>query len=259
MLDHKIRSRSTSGLACLLFALTSLGVAPAAGAQTAAGSISALVGSATITRGSADISAMNGAKVDVGDRLTTAAGSNLTVTLSDGSQIELTDASTLTIEENTLDANGMRASTKLSLLNGLVHSLVRTTPGTPPNYEVHTPNAVAAVRGTDFEVDHETGVQDKKFPGCYEFSHVSVHEGVVEVYNPKNPGSPKVEVRKGHKVLLPCSGAVVGAGVGLGIGTVAVGAVGAAGAAVGGIAAGGVFNGGGGPSSPAPNAISPTE
>jgi ferric-dicitrate binding protein FerR (iron transport regulator) len=261
VIDHKIRSRSASWLAFLLFALASLGVVPQARAETVAGSISVLVGSATITRGGANIPAVNGAKVDVGDRLATAAGSNLTVTLSDGSQIELTDSSTLTIDENTLDANGARASTKLSLLNGLVHSIVRTTPGTPPNYEVHTPNAVAAVRGTDFEIDHQTGVQDKKFPGCYEFSHVSVHEGIVEVYNPKNPGSPKVEVKKGHKALVPCSGAIVGAGVGLGIGagTVAVGAVGAGGAAVGGIAAGGVFNGGGGPNSPAPNAVSPTE
>jgi hypothetical protein len=85
-------------------------------------------GTATITRGSTTIPAAYGIKVDVGDRIVTAA------------------ASTLTIDENTLNANGTRASTKLSLLNGLVRSLVRTTPGTPPNYEVHTPNAVASAR-----------------------------------------------------------------------------------------------------------------
>jgi hypothetical protein len=266
-IDRKILSPSALALAVILFALGNLGVVPQAWAQTVAGSISALNGSATITRGSATTPAAKGVKVVVGDRLTTAAGSNLTVTLSDGSEIDLTESSTLTIDENTLNTNGSRASTKLSLLNGLVRSLVRVTPGTPPNYEVHTPNAVAAARGTDFDVDHKTGVQDKKFPGCYEFSHVSVHEGVVEVYNPTNPGSPKLEVKKGHKATVPCSGFIVvgaaaGAGIaslggagGIGVGTVAAaaGGVAAVGGVVGGVVGGGVLNGGGGaPPTPGP-------
>jgi len=252
--DRKIISPTARALGVVLFSFATLCVVPPAWAQTVAGSISALSGTATINRGGASIAAANGAKVEVGDRLVTAAGSNLTVTLTDGSQIELTDSSTLTIDEETLDATGARASTKVSLLNGLVRSLVRTTPGTPPNYEVHTPNAVAAVRGTDFDVDHETGVQDSKFPGCSEFSHVAVNEGIVEVSNPTNPTAPKVEVKKGHKVTIPCSAAIIGAGIGAG--AIAAGAAGAGGAAaVGGIAASGGFSGGGGsvpaqPSSP---------
>jgi ferric-dicitrate binding protein FerR (iron transport regulator) len=269
MIDRKIISMTALSLAFLLFALSSLISAAQVWAQTVAGSISAISGSATITRGGATLPAANGTKVNVGDRLVTAASSNLTITLSDGSQIELSDSSTLTVDENTLDANGTRASTKLSLLNGLVKSLVRTTPGTPPNYEIHTPNAVAAARGTNYDVDRQSGVRDDKYPGCYEFSHVSVYEGTVEVYNPTNPGSPKVEVTKSQKVTIPCSGAVVvGAAVATGIASLGAPGIGAgaiAGAAVAGSAAvggtivgtTGVFSGGGG--GPAPKPVSPSE
>jgi ferric-dicitrate binding protein FerR (iron transport regulator) len=193
----------------LLFALSSLGIVPQVWAQTVAGSISAISGTATITRGGATIPAAYGAAVNVGDRLATAAGGDLTVTLSDGSQIEVTDSSTLTIDENALNANGTRAGTKLSLFNGLVRSLVHSTPGTPPNFEVHTPNAVAAARGTDYDVDHETGVQDGRYKDCTEFSHVSVYHGEVEVYNPTNPSAPPVEVNEGQKVIVPCGAAPI--------------------------------------------------
>lgn len=231
----------------VLFALSFFSRVPQVLAQTEAGSISALNGSATITRGGSTIPAALGTKVDVGDRLTTAAGSSLTITFSDGSQIDLSDSSTLTLDQNTLDANGVRVNTKVSLLNGLVRSVVRLTPGTPPNYEVHTPNAVASARGTDYDVDYQTGVHESKFPGCSEFSHVSVRDGTVEVYNPTNPSAPKVEVEKRHRATIPCSGAIVLGALGL-LGAVSTGqaagaaAVGAAGAAAGGAAAAGAFS-----------------
>jgi hypothetical protein len=156
VIDRKsfLPSPNASALALLLFAWTALCAVPEASAQTVAGSISAITGAATITRGSASIPAAYGLNVDVGDRIVTGAGSTLTVTLSDGSQIEITDSSNLTVDENTLNADGTRASTRVSLLGGMVRSLVRTTPGTPPNFEVHTPNAVASARGTSYDVDY---------------------------------------------------------------------------------------------------------
>ncbi|MGD0288619.1 MAG: FecR family protein [Candidatus Binataceae bacterium] len=141
-------------LALLLFASIALWVVPEASAQTMAGSISAMTGTATITRGGAAIPAAYGIKVDVGDRIVTGAGSNVTVTLGDGSQIEVADSSNLTIDENTLNPDGSRASTRVSLLGGMVRSLVRSTPGRAPNFEVHTPNAVASARGTSYDVDY---------------------------------------------------------------------------------------------------------
>ena len=208
MTDRKIISTAPLALAFVLFALFFVS-AYHRYAQTVAGSISAISGTATITRGSATIPAAYGTRIEVGDRIVTAAASSLTVTLSDGSQIEVTDSSTLTMDENTLNASGLRASTKLSLLNGLVRSLVRTTPGTPPNFEVHTPNAVASARGTFYDVDHETGVHDEHYKNCTEFTHVSVFQGTVEVYNPTNPSSPTVEVNEGQKVTVPCGGAPI--------------------------------------------------
>ena len=53
-------------------------------------------------------------------------------------------------------------------------------------------------------VDHHTGVQDDKYKGCTEFSHVSVYQGEVQVYNPTNPSAPPVEVKEGQKVTIPC-------------------------------------------------------
>jgi hypothetical protein len=140
--------------AFLLFAVIVVGAAPEASAQMVAGSIAAMTGTATITRGGATIPASYGIKVDVGDRIVTGAGSNVTVTLGDGSQIEVTDSSNLTIDENTLNPDGTRESTKVSLLGGMVRSLVRSTPGRAPNFEVHTPNAVASARGTSYDVDY---------------------------------------------------------------------------------------------------------
>jgi ferric-dicitrate binding protein FerR (iron transport regulator) len=257
IVNHRIALSPTKlALSALLFALTAFCAVPQVWAQAAAGSITAISGSATITRSSATIPAAYGTKINVGDRLITAPASNVTVTLSDGSQIEVTDSSTLTIDENTLNANGTRASTRLSLLDGLVRSLVRTTPGTPPNYEVHTPNAVASARGTGYDVDHHTGVHDDKYKDCTEISHVSVYQGAVEVYNPTNPSAPAVEVKEGQKVTIPCGGAPIFSAAPF-AGAVALGALGLLGAgaiAVSVIGATGGF-GGGTPSGPP---VSPT-
>jgi hypothetical protein len=134
VIDRKKPSPNVLALAFVLFALSAFCAAPQASAQTVAGSISALTGSAAITRGSMTIPAAYGIKVDVGDRIVTGVGSNVTVTLFDGSQIEVTDSSNLTIDENTLNPDGTRASTRVSLLTGMVRSLVRSTAGTPPNF-----------------------------------------------------------------------------------------------------------------------------
>ena len=127
-------------------------------AQAGAGSITNLSGGAQITRAGHAFPAANGAPVEVGDNIVTGPNGNVTITLTDGSQIELSSNSTLVIEENRLNASGSRASTRLGLLQGLVRSVVRVSAGTPPNFEVHTPNAVASARGTIFDVSYEKGV-----------------------------------------------------------------------------------------------------
>jgi hypothetical protein len=123
-----------------------------ASAQAQGGSIKALTGTVGLARAGKPIPAASGTAVQVGDKLTTGPNSDVTVGLSDGSEVELNESSTLVLTENILNPDGSRASTKVTLLEGLVRSLVKVAPGHPPNFEVHTPNAVASARGTMFEV-----------------------------------------------------------------------------------------------------------
>ena len=232
-----------------------------ASAQTA-GSLTAVSGTVSITRGTATIPGAYGTAVRVGDRITTGPSSSATITLTDGTQMELTDSANLTITQDLVTSTGARQNTQVTLLAGLVRSLVRFTPGTPPNYEVHTPNAVAAARGTSYDTQYTNGVANSKYPGCLEFTYVSVFDGVVGVSNPRNPSSPEVQVKPGQKVTVPCGSGPVFAGVGGGgyssttkalvVGGVVVGA---AGAGLGGAAAAGAFNGSSS-SNPAPTPVS---
>jgi len=127
---------------------------PHAWALTSAASVSAVDGTVTIERAGKSIAAANGTAVAVGDKFTTGPKSDVTIRLSDGSQLELNESSSLVLTEDTLNPDGSRANTKVTLLSGLVRSLVHSSAGHPPNFEVHTPNAVASARGTMFEVSY---------------------------------------------------------------------------------------------------------
>jgi len=255
------RTGSVAAFGTVLMLLVGMGTAAA---QGVAGSITALSGTATIVRGGTSIPGAFGTKVDVGDKIATGPSSSATITLTDGTQMELTDSSNLTIDENLLTPSGSRASTKVTLFSGLLRSLVRATPGTPPNYEVHTPNAVASARGTNYDVDHETGVHDKHYRDCTEFTHVAVYDGTVEVNNPTNPTAPPVEVNSGQKVTVPCGAApLFGAPGGLGAtSAAAIGVLTAAGAgavAMTVVGATGGFGGGSSGNPPQKPPISPLE
>ena len=150
-------SKTTILLSVLSLAATILTLAPHATAEQIAGSITALNGNVTIERAGKTIQGTYGTTLQVSDQLTTDARSRVTIGLSDGSQIELTESSTLVLTESTLNPDGSRASTKVTLLGGLVRSIVRVAAGGAPNFEVHTPNAVAAARGTKFDVAYEKG------------------------------------------------------------------------------------------------------
>jgi hypothetical protein len=127
-------------------------------AQTAAGSLSAVNGTVSVERAGRSIPAVDGAAVQVGDKFTTGPSSSVTIKLSDGSQLELNESSTLVLTEDVLNPDGSRASTKVTLLGGLVRSLVHFSPAGAPNFEVHTPTGVAsAPRGTVFEVSYHEG------------------------------------------------------------------------------------------------------
>jgi hypothetical protein len=151
-------------VALVAFLVVLLTPAPHAWAQTSAGSISALNGAVTIERFGKSIPPVQGTALQVGDKPTTGPNSRVSISLSDGSQLELNDSSALVLTENILNPDGSRASTKVTLLSGLVRALVKIGPGSPPNFEVHTPNAVASARGTMFDVSYHEGQPPPAMP-----------------------------------------------------------------------------------------------
>jgi hypothetical protein len=244
-----------------VFVLGFLLLASTALAQVTTGSITSINGTATVTRAGASSNATYGMSLQVGDTITTSSTGRVTITLTDNTQLEITESSSLVLTENVLNPNGTRASTKVTLMGGLVRSLVRFSAGGQPNFQVNTPNAVAAARGTTYDTDYIKGVERKQHKECREFTDVLVYDGTVEVTNPTNPSAPAVEVHTGEKTSVPCGLAVLpagsvaalgGAATTGGIGGLGVGAIGASagaigvGGAIGGLAAGGVVGGGGG-------------
>jgi ferric-dicitrate binding protein FerR (iron transport regulator) len=260
---------SVGALAATVLALVAMIAAGSGSAWAqAAGSISAINGAVTITRAGRSFVAVYGSPIDVGDTITTSPNGRATITLSDSSQLELTESSTLVLNENMLNAAGARSRTSVTLLGGLVRSVVRFTAGTPPNFEVHTPNAVASARGTTYDTDYQKNVNRRGNVKCKEFSDVTVYQGTVEVTNPTNPTAPPVDVHAGQKTTVPCGLAVLpataagtagaagaaGALGGLGLaGAAAIGGGVIAGGTIGGVAASGGFGGGGGSSPPPPH------
>jgi hypothetical protein len=177
---------------------------PAARAQTAAGTISAVTGSVQVLRAGKTIAVAVGTPVEVGDQLKTGPGANVAVMLSDKSHFELGESSQMTIDEHTVGAGA--ATTMLSLAIGSLRNWVAklASAGTA-NYEVHTPNAVAAARGTMYQVQYQQNVERKKFRGCKQFTDIAVYQDSVDVYNPTAPGNQHVVVHKGQRTTVPCA------------------------------------------------------
>ena len=262
MSDHSFLSSAGRVLVASSILLLVL-AAPLVHAQIVAGTIIALNGSATITRGVRSFGAAYSAPVDVGDRLDTSPTGHLMVALIDNSQLELTESCTLLISENLLNPNGTRARTSVTLLGGLVRSLVRVAAGTAPNYEVHTPNAVAAARvaAEAYDTYYTNNTSRPGFNGCKEFSDVLDYDGIVAVSSLANPSSPTIELHSGQKTTVPCGFAVLPgaslAAIGAGTATAGLSAATIAAASLGGVAviSGGVrggYAGAGGFSSSSP-------
>jgi hypothetical protein len=102
-----------------------------------------------------------------GDRVRTGEGGSLHLVLADGSSLVLGPNTEMTLES--LGPGGQGSNTVLRLVRGLMNAIVeKLTVGAV--FEVRTANAVAAVKGTDFEVD--AGAED---------TVVTVAEGTVQL------------------------------------------------------------------------------
>jgi hypothetical protein len=197
-------SRLTGGRAvCLFLALISLTVlfAPSiARAQQIVGSVTELRGSAQIQRAGATIAVVQGISVELHDRLVTSVASSATVRLTSGITMTLGEHTNLTFDQNVTTSG--TGPTLLNLVEGGLRSIVPVLLGTQ-SFEIHTPNAITAVRGTDFDTTYIEGRVRPGYEGCQRYTDVRVREGVVAVSNLVNP-TEVVEIEAGYETTVPC-------------------------------------------------------
>ena len=231
--------------------LTIVTAAPAAHAQNDVGTITQIQGTANIQRGGATVAAAQNMPVMLHDKIVTDPNASLTIGLVDNSSLQLGVSSTLTIDESVL-VNGVGAPSKVGLVSGDLHSLIvgaMRGSGSSTTFEVHTPNAIGAVRGTGFNVISSQAPQSK-YPDCFQFTEVDVQEGTVQVCNTATPPDC-VDVHAGKQTTVPCGGFFFESSGGSGaLGPTALGLGLAAGLGAGIAAGAGGFNGSGGTSSP---------
>jgi len=241
-----LRIAALFGVAMLTIAAA---VAPAH-AQNTVGTITQITGSATIQRTGATIGAAVNMPVMLHDQIATGPGASLTVGLVDNSSLQLGASSTLTIDDSML-VNGVGAPSKVGLLGGNLHSIiVGAMRGSSTTFEVHTPNAIGAVRGTVWDSLFDRN-QHKEDPNCFEWTEVDVDDGTVQVCNNATPPECR-DVTAGHRTRVKCGAFFEGNEGLLGpVGATVLG-IGLTGGVGVGIAAGaGAFNGPSPPASPA--------
>ncbi|MFZ2059562.1 MAG: FecR family protein [Candidatus Binatus sp.] len=237
--------------ACSLVVLAMIAIAaiaPAAHAQNTVGTITQLAGTANIQRAGATIAVAPNMPVMLHDRIATDANASLTIGLVDNSSLQLGSSSTLVIDESVL-VNGVGAPSKVGLLNGDLHSLiVGAMKGSSTTFEVNTPNAIGAVRGTDFQMHTDTNGR-QGYPDCFQFTDLSVNDGTVQFCNTATPPECK-DIKGGQHSTMACGGFAGASGAGLGgvVGATALGVGLAAGAGVGIAAGAGAFGGSSSPS-----------
>src|ERR1700675_3323590 len=199
------RLRYSAGVVAGLLLISALlcAVPATALAQTAAGSSQSVNGQVQIQRtGGATIGAAAGVGVNVGDRIVTGPNGHAVIVLNDQSRLELGPASTITLDEFTI--TGGATSTRVSLFTGVMRSLVNAASGgAPANYQVHTPNAVAAVRGTRFDTAYSENVIRPGYKGCDKYTDVSVYQGTVNLANLGSPNTGE-DVHAGYEATVPC-------------------------------------------------------
>ncbi len=161
--------------------------------------LASVVGKFTSVEGIVDITspgkearaAAAGGPVSVGDFIRTKSKSRCEITYLDGNIIRLSEASRLRVTEYSLEKNNQT----MDLFRGKVQSIVKTAAEVTGvakggRFEIHTPTAVAGVRGTNFFAYHQAGVSGFAF-----------HTGTGYGYNRKMPLDVRT-IRPGFAMLV---------------------------------------------------------
>lgn len=143
----------------LALALTGLLVPPSARVALGASTTLTIVGGEVLVRsGSGDFTpGADGMILSAGDTIRTADGGRAVLTYFDGSTVTVEPSTVLVIVEASANADG---STSIVMSQGAGHTwhVVMKLLKSGSRYEVRTPAATAAVRGTQFDVLDEAGV-----------------------------------------------------------------------------------------------------
>jgi hypothetical protein len=196
------RIHYSAGVAAGLLLISALFFASrTAMAQTAAGSFQSVGGQVQIQRtGGATIGAASGVGVNVGDRIITGPNGHAVIILNDQSRLELGPGSSITLDQFAVGGG----PTRVSLFSGVMRSLVNAASGgAGADYQVHTPNAVAAVRGTKFDTAYSENVIRPGYKGCEKYTDVSVYQGNVNLA-PAGAPTAGEDVHAGYEATLPC-------------------------------------------------------
>jgi hypothetical protein len=123
------------------------------GALAGIGFIAGVQGDARVIRQSESLPATVGFSVELNDRLVTGRKSRIKVLFSDDSLVTVGGETELTITEHIFKAKANQRKTVMELVKGKMRALVqKEVAGVSAVFEVHTTNAVAGVRGTEFIV-----------------------------------------------------------------------------------------------------------
>ena len=205
----KLLCQSTSAASRLVvagafFALLICGWTALAQAQSSAGSVTALSGTASLERAGNRLDVAVGTVVDIGDRITVNSG-HLAITLTDGSVLKAGSTSVLVIDEQLLGPGGAVASTKIGLFAGIMRSIDRrTASGNPLNFQVYTPNAILSVRGTKFDTAYSSGTSRPGFGDCTRFTDIKTYEDRVGARNAALPSSAETLIDAGYETTIAC-------------------------------------------------------
>ncbi|MDO8433136.1 MAG: FecR family protein [Candidatus Binatus sp.] len=171
-------------------------------AQGAVGEVTKVTGTAKLERAGKEMDVVAAMPVEIHDKLRTAAKAQLTMQFRDGSKLELSESGSFTIDQYTIDPSKSVAAS-IGLWANHLRAIVNVGLGGAPNFEVRTPNAVAAVRGTEFETAY---IADRPCPedrSCMRYTTVEVFKGLVNVANTADPAAT-VQVNEGYETTVAC-------------------------------------------------------
>jgi hypothetical protein len=116
-----------------------------------------VAGAAQVVRaGTVDeVPATLGMGLNTGDKVLTNLQSNLLIRFADGSEMVVQSDSELSMDSLSAYGSTGMVDTRVRLKSGQIETQVRPARGPGSRYEIITPAAVAAVRGTDFRVSAE--------------------------------------------------------------------------------------------------------